>query len=215
MEKHHFLICFLITGLLVGLIILIVSLTKKKDSKKFFFNVEDIPSFYGLESFDFIDEISVPEYPHDNLGVTGNLILDCYTGICIKDIFHKRYDRYCPDHKSPCQDVDRSYTEKRPYIIRDCSEQCYNFNIYECNCTKEYNEKGICRHKIKDEYEEGKICYANNAIYFWRGKLINKIKRNEYSYSVNAVLKDEECPKDKKYCGIIDNNGNKFVFNQN
>ena len=212
MEKHHIMmICCLIIALLIGLIVLIVMLKNKKDTKRNF-RWKYIPTFFGLESFDFIDEISIPEYPHDNLGVTGNLILDCYKGTCIKDIFHKRYYQYCPDHRSPCEYVDESYTEHRPYIVRDCSEQCYNFNIDECNCTKEYNEKGTCRYKIKDEYEEGKICYANNAIYFWKGKLINIIKINEYTYSDNAILKDEECPKDKKYCGIIDNYGNKLCI---
>ena len=102
---------------------------EKKDSKRKF-KFEETPTFFGLESFDFIDEISVPEYPHDNLGITGNLILDYYTGTCIQDIFHKIYDSYCPDHKSPCQDVDRSYTEHRPCIIRDCSEQCYKFQLH-------------------------------------------------------------------------------------
>ena len=44
----------------------------------------------GLESFNFIEDKEIPEYSNDNLGLTGYLMLDCYTGTCIKEIYHKK-----------------------------------------------------------------------------------------------------------------------------
>ena len=71
--------------LTITLIILIISLTIKKPKVLSEYKVK-IKTIIGLESLDFIDNISIPEYPHANLGLTGKLILDCYTGTCIKEI---------------------------------------------------------------------------------------------------------------------------------
>ena len=62
------------------LIILIFLITIKRPEKFTEFNLDDIP-ILSLESFDFIEDKTILEYPNDNLGITGKLILDCHTGI--------------------------------------------------------------------------------------------------------------------------------------
>ena len=143
------------------------------------------------------------------------LILDCYIGTCIKEIFHEVVGTTCSDHRDPCHDYDDSWTEYRPIIDRFCSEQCYEYKSEECNCTDEFQEKGTCEHKMDDNYIEGKICYAYNTIYFWKGRRYEILNESIYNYLDNAVLKDEECPKGTKYCGILDGNYNKLCINSN
>ena len=204
-------IIFLLT---IALIILIILLTIKKPKVLPEKKVE-IKTIIALESFDFIDNISIPEYPHENLGLTGKLILDCYTGTCIKEILHKETYTSCSDHRSSCTESVYYWTEYRPIIDRFCSEQCYEYKSEECNCTEEFQEKGTCEHKMNDNYIEGKICYAYNTIYFWKGKRYKILNESIYNYLENAVLKDEECPKGTKYCGILDGNENKLCIKSN
>ena len=54
-----------IIGLLMilGLIALIIIMLAKKPKKRYEIKVEDIP-LASLESFDFIDNKTIPEYPH-------------------------------------------------------------------------------------------------------------------------------------------------------
>ena len=60
-------IIFLLT---IALIILIILLTIKKP-KELPENKVEIKTIIGLESLDFIDNITIPEYPNENLGLTG------------------------------------------------------------------------------------------------------------------------------------------------
>ena len=200
--------------LTITLIILIILLTIKKP-KVLRENKVEIKTIIGLESIDFIDNVSIPEYPHAHLGLTGKLILDCYTGTCIKEILHKESYTTCSDHRDPCHESLIVWTEYRPIIDHFCSEQCYEYKSEECNCTEEFQEKGTCQHKMNDNYIEGKICYAYNTIYFWKGKRYEILKESTYNYLDNAILKDEECPEGKKYCGIIDGNENKLCIKSN
>jgi len=200
--------------LTITLIILIISLTVKKPKVLSEYKVK-IKTIIGLESLDFIDNISIPEYPHANLGLTGKLILDCYTGTCIKEIIHKDTYTTCSDHRDPCSESLIVWTEYRPIIDHFCSEQCYEYKSKECNCTEEFHKKGTCEHKMDDYYIEGKICFAYNTIYFWKGKRYEILKESTYNYLDNAILKDEECPKGTKYCGIIDGNENKLCIESN
>ena len=66
----------------IVLIILIILIRIKRPDKRKEYKLTDI-SMMGLESFNFIKNRTISEYPNDNLGVTGKLILDCYTGTCI------------------------------------------------------------------------------------------------------------------------------------
>ena len=195
----------------IALIVLIILMTIKKPKKYSESRPQDT-TIMGLESFNFLQDKEIPEYPHDNLGLAGKLILECYIGTCIKKIYHKKIETYC-DSDDFCYNEDVSWYEYRPIIDHDCSEQCYVFGKKECNCSSIYHEKnGTCERKMNDQYVEGKVCFAFNTIYFWRGKKYKISKTTNYTYLSNAKLKDEECPNGYKDCGIIDSYENKLCI---
>ena len=101
------------------------------------------------------------------------------------------------------------YIDKIDY---SCSEQCsYNINN-ECDCDDSYYNKGTCSRNYDDTFDLEKFCYADNVIYFWKGKKYTILKKEVYTYYKNAILKDEECPKDTINCGIIDDNENQLCI---
>ena len=101
------------------------------------------------------------------------------------------------------------YIDKIDY---SCSEQCsYNINN-ECDCDDSYYNKGTCSRNYDDTFDLEKFCYADNVIYFWKGKKYTILKKEVYTYYNNAILKDEECPKDTINCGIIDDNENQLCI---
>ena len=195
----------------ITLIIIIILIRVNRPNLRSQNTIDDI-SIIGLESFDFIEEKTIPEYPYDNLGNTGKLILDCYTGTCIHQIPHKySYYTNC-DSKGFCQSDEYTVIEHRPIIDHNCSEQCHETGKTECYCSEPYDEIGTCKNKMDDRYEKGKVCYAHNTIYFWKGKRYDIGKSINYAYIKDAILKDEGCPKGTKNCGIIDNNGNQLCI---
>ena len=195
----------------ITLIIIIILIRVYRPNLRSQNTIDDI-SIIGLESFDFIEEKTIPEYPYDNLGNTGKLILDCYTGTCIHQIPHKySYNTNC-DSKGFCQSDEYTVIEHRPIIDHNCSEQCHETGKTECYCSEPYDEIGTCKNKMDDRYEKGKVCYAHNTIYFWKGKRYDIGKSINYAYIKDAILKDEGCPKGTKNCGIIDNNGNQLCI---
>ena len=173
--------------LTIALMVLIIILLTKKFKELDEIKYDDIP-ITGLFSLNFINVDSMPVYSESaaNLGVTGRLILDCYTGICVES-----YD-----------DSD--------YIAYSCSEQCSYNAKDECECDPIYKSKGKCSRKYDDKYEIGKYCYTDNVIYFWKGKKYIISKKETYSYYKNSKLMNEECPKGTIDCGIIDDNENKL-----
>ena len=213
-DKKRILLEIILTCIVIlftiALILLIIFIRIERPNLRNEYKLTDI-SIIGLESFDFIDDKTIPEYPYDNLGITGNLILDCYTGICIHEIFHEEIEEDCDEDS--CSYYDASWTEYKKIIDHDCSEQCYETGNDECNCSEPYNKIGSCQNKTNDEYEEGKICDAYNAIIFWKGKRYTNVKTNNYSYLDDSIiLKDEDCPEGTKNCGIIDDNGNSLCI---
>ena len=201
--RIQFILSSIVALLTIALIVLIILMTVKRPKKYSEARLQD-KNIMGLESFNFVQDKEIPEYPHDNLGLAGQLILECYIGTCIKEIYHKNIKTYC-DYDDYCYDVDEGWYEYRPTIDHDCSEQCYVFGKKECNCSSNYHEeKGTCERKNNDQYAEGKVCFAYNTIYFWRGKKYKISKTTNYTYLSNAILKDEECPNGYKDCGIID-----------
>jgi len=163
---------------------------KLKECSEFKYDDIIISSF---SSMNFIEAESFPCYSesNSNLGTTGRLILDCYTGIC------QEYD------------IGDKYTDRIEYR---CSEQCSYKALSECDCFEPYEKKGKCSRKYDDSYEKGKYCYANNVIYFWKGKQYKSLNNEIYTYYNNSILKDEECPKDTINCGIIDDNENQLCI---
>ena len=197
--------------LAIALILLIIFIRVERPNRLKEYTLTDI-SIMGLESFDFIENKSIPEYPYDNLGITGNLILDCHTGTCIHEIYHEIIRTYCDEDY--CDDYDESWTEYKRIIDHNCSEQCYETGNDECNCSEPYNKIGTCKNKTNDEYKEGKVCYAYNTIIFWKGKKYTNVKISNYSFLEDSIiLKDEDCPKGTKNCGIIDDNGDELCIN--
>ena len=198
------------------LIILIFLITIKRPEKFTEFNLDDIP-ILSLESFDFIEDKTILEYPNDNLGITGKLILDCHTGICTLNIIHNKKYHFCNFHyfSTFCYDMNENLIEPNEIIDHSCSEQCHETGNDECKCNEPYNEKGKCQRKMDDKYKEGKVCYDYNTIHFWKGKKYTILKKNFFSYQENAILKDEECPIGTKNCGIIDDNGNQLCIEKN
>ena len=163
---------------------------KLKELSEFEYNDILISSF---SSMNFIEAESYPVYGYfdQDLGRTGRLILDCYTGICQERDFNNDL-------------IDR--------INYRCSEQCSYNGKDECVCSFPYEKKGICSRNYGDNYENGKFCYAYNTIYFWKGKKYTILKKDGYTYYNNSILKDEECPKDTINCGIIDDNENQLCI---
>ena len=204
-------IVLIITVVLIILIILIrISMPKKLKVYK----IDDIP-ITNFESFDFIENKTIYEYPNDNLGITGKLILDCYTGTCSKNVLHKKRRQHCNLYLPICYDIDEFYYVPTEFIEHYCSEQCYETGKEECSCIEPYDEKGTCKRNMDDIYKEGKVCYDYNSIHFWKGKKFIILKKNIFTYLENAILKDEECPEGTKNCGIIDNNENELCINTN
>jgi len=198
----------------IALILLIIFIRVKRPNLRELNKINDI-NIICIESFDFIEDKTIPEYPCDNLGNTGKLILDCYTGTCIHQIFHRYTWQSSCDSKLFCEEREESWTEHRPIIDHNCSEQCYETGNDECYCGEPYDEIGTCKNKTNDRYEKGKVCHAYNTIYFWKGKKYNISKTVNYTYLNDAILKDEECPFGKKNCGIIDSNENQLCIRNN
>ena len=178
------------------LILLIIFIRVKRPDLRGQNKINDI-SIISMESFDFIEDKTIPEYPYDNLGNTGQLILDCYTGTCINQIYHQDIWLKC-DPDSPCETVDDSWTEHRAIIDHDCSEQCYKTGNIICRCGRPYDEIGICKNRTNDRYEKGKVCHAYNTIIdsnenqlCIRENLncpINYISENKLNNDYNSVL---------------------------
>ena len=218
MGKKRFLIEIILSSiailLIIAVIILIILIRAKRPKKYSEFEVNDVRLF-GLESFNFITYNSTPEYPSDNLGYTGDLILNCYTGTCTKKFFHRKKWIFC-DIDDDCYDeTDENWTRYNAIIDHNCSEQCFNTRKKECYCYMPYNVIGKCESKIDNEYSEGKVCIGDNIIYFWKGKKYEILNISNYSYFENVKLKEEECPKGTKSCGIIDKDENKLCIETN
>ena len=178
------------------LLIILFAKTPKKYSETPFEDII-IPCFSSLT---FTNNTSTPNYTDPNLGSTGRVILDCYTGKC-------EYEYASSTDSKGFITYSYEY-----YINYFCSEQCSYNGKNECNCKSPYNSKGTCSRKYDDNYIEGKYCYADNIIYYWKGKRYEPINDKIFTYYANAFLKDEECPKGTKYCGIIDYNENKLCI---
>ena len=198
-------------SILLSLNIIITLFAKSRLKKRKNFEVNDIIIKY-LKPFKFLEDFSKPFYGTDDLGSAGELYLLCYSGLCYEE---KKED--------DCHEYDNcDYLEKN--INYQCSLQCFNSRGDICdNCPyRNYYESdddkiGKCSKKEDDIYEQGKICIADNIIYFWKGKkyVVDNLEYEQYSYLKDAKLKDEECPPNTKNCGILDDEENKLCISIN
>ena len=175
----------------------------------------------GLRSFNFTDSSSSKPiyYTSDaNLGLAGELYLDCYSGTCSRTIAESGPRQHC-EKVNDCivEYVDYVYTDID--IVENCSKQCLELKRTTCDvCPYDYDSRtGVCSNKTNDDYENGKACIGDNTIYFWKGKKydIEKIQAFQtkiYTYANDAKLKEEECPMNTKNCGILDDNENKLCL---
>ena len=205
----------LLLAILVLNIIEIIYIAKIKKRSEVV--VEDI-NIKSFKSFNFVEYSTKPIYdPYgENLGLTGKLYLTCYSGACSKDIIVRRKKGDCDDKRLPCYYYDDKEIES--FIEYDCSKQCYELKQDYCNnCPIEYESQGICSVNNDDNYDANKACVGDNIIYFWKGKKyqienVDAFKKKNYTYLNDAKLKDEECPENTKYCGILDDEENKLCL---
>ena len=192
-----FIIILILIG--IGILTLIIILFSNRPKALKEIKADDIP-ILTVSFLNFIEIDSSPVYNEANLnlGLTGRLILDCYTGICQVEDYYYDSDDYLVEYYEDILDYS-------------CSQQCsYNVN-QDCNCNIDnVKSKGKCSRKYDDQYEVGKYCYADNVIYNWKGKKYLALKKDILTYYNNAKLKEEECPIGTIDCGIIDDNENKL-----
>ena len=200
LSKRDLITIFITSLFLIAFFVICITLLVKQPKKYSEDEAHDI-IISSFSNMNFINFEFTPNYTESNLGLTGRLILDCFTGKCPVEYYY--YDS-----------GSESYTFDYEYILDfNCSEQCSQKQEDHCICDDIYDGKiGHCSKKYDDNYEDGKYCYANNVIYFWKGKKYEIYKNEVFTYYKNAVSKDEECPTGTKFCGIIDDKENKLCI---
>ena len=193
-----FYIILMIIG--IGNLVLIIILFANRPEELQEIKTDDIAiSYFSTLNFNEIDSFPAYSKSSSNLGLTGRIILDCYSGICQKERIN--YENNKPEIY---------YEDVLDY---SCSYQC-SYNVkQECDCSVDsYKSKGKCSRLYDDSYDIEKYCFADNVIYNWKGKKYSEIKKDILTYYKNAKLKEEECPIGTINCGIIDDNENKLCM---
>lgn len=184
----------------------------------------------GIKSFDFKYESDYYilnddyYYGKPDLGNTGKVYLVCYEGkckysyddTCTREVCET--DEYgeeeCWDEEYTCTSYKSFYEYDAAYSCRFngyCSySYCSGYSYYDydsCHCSKDRNAK-----KQKD-YES---CTADNLIfnfeYYYYDKENAVSDNTKYSYLKSAVTKNESCSEGKKFCGYLDDLGNKLCY---
>ena len=126
-------------------------------------------------------------------------------------------------HKNKNNDIKTFYQERERYdpfidiLDLTCAEDCAKSQAEYCySCPKEYFEKeGLCKFEDNAFDLKSKYCFAEYLILKWKGNLYsyeNVAFNNNITYINSAILPGENCPENKKLCGILDNNGNKLCL---
>ena len=214
MKKNILWFIFSIVVLILSIALLVLAniINDKKPEQREEHFPPDV-SINGLESFNFIEDKTIPEIPLSGLGSTGNVILTCYAGTCTEEIEHKQTETNCDEDYDLCRDVEESWTEYRKVIEHYCSKQCFDIGGSKCQCNEPYKTYGTCEKNFY--YEKGMVCQVDNIIYFWKGKKYSSYLSDSYSYLDNVIFKDEKCREGTKNCGIIDSNGNELCISSN
>ena len=197
-----FILAIIVICMLLAQLFFAIFLLTKNYKKANEIEGEKIP-ISGFTSINLVNTttFSRPQYDplQGNLGLTGKLYLDCYTGTCT-------YER---EGKKRCHYEDdcnwEYYTYYETEINRSCSIECSQTNEAKYSVC----QSGKCSKKYNDKYDPNKVCYADNVIYFWKGKSNEALNIGDYDYLNNAYLNNELCPTGAKNCGILDDNKNK------
>lgn len=126
-------------------------------------------------------------------------------------------------HKNENNDIKTFYHERdRDDSLEDildlsCAEDCAKSHAEYCySCPEEYLEKeGLCQFEANALNLKSKYCFAKYLILKWKGNVYsyeNAIFNKNITYINSAILSGEDCPENKKLCGILDNNGNKLCL---
>ena len=214
---------FLILIFLISIAQIIISVilnnqvkTKLKNYK--FKEVKDI-NITGLNSIKFTQNNTMPIYNLNvpNLGFAGELIIECYTGLCTIEKEDTNYQTVCKnwgdDERCESEEVKTSYYEK--FVEVECTIDCFKSRGKICNsCPSEYDSsEGFCTINSDDYKYNKKYCLSDNVIFFWKEKKYEaKGITTGYSYVKDAKLKNEECPAKTRNCGILDDNENKLCL---
>jgi len=215
-----------------GLIIFSIYYCKSKYSLEYL--IEDDPDIdlTGLKSFSFT-RISDVEYDLgiSNLGTTGKLYLNCYTGECHYEGEYQCTDEICHGSDDErCETIITTCYGRYSKEEHSCSNECRRSRSSYCGeeyCSlSETNydyDYSTCKHDGDSKsLKYPKSCNAENLILYWGHlsgnklyyKRINNTEYKTLSYLNSAVTANESCPIGKKMCGILDNLGNKLCYPQ-
>ena len=175
----------------------------------------------GIQNFSFVKAPSnEPEYNSQisNLGYTGELIFDCYKGIC-------KYDPKSTSQIKDCENFKFCYTEKIEdktycnYFEHERSKQCRKNYGAKCNSCIKYSGYSYidctCSNRSHTNYfSYFDSCNADNIIYNWKNLTYNRNNQtfSNFNYSNNAFPSNEKCPSNMHQCGILDEFGNKLCY---
>ncbi|MBO6243509.1 MAG: hypothetical protein J6O41_02940 [Clostridia bacterium] len=226
---------YLLYGLLLGLTLvtfLIFTIYYCVSEYSFEYFIEDDPDIdlSGLKSFSFVAKYDIDYSPSvSNLGTTGKLYMDCYTGKCKYQTSYSCTQRICTqtdDDKQECEDIETTCYDYYSEKLHICSNQCRrskgsscgpnycgsgrdSYHYYSSSCSHDSDSKII---------DYSMSCNAENLVLYW-GDLyyerINITQYKRYSYLNSAIPANESCPAGKKMCGILDNLGNKLCYPEN
>ena len=170
----------------------------------------------GIKYFSFSSGNSKEYSPSlPNLGNTGSLFLNCYTGKCT---YVEEY--ICGDNDY--RDVCEKYEIEAEH---SCSNYCRLTKSSSCDSSycggyKSYSyESSKCSNDDDSEdYDKPKSCNADNIIYSWNKFYYDSTNATAYglhTYLNSAVQANETCPSGKKMCGVLDDLGNKLCYKEN
>ena len=181
--------------------------------------------FTGLKAFDFQNNSALIKYKPGmpNLGNTSSIKVVCYAGYCKKkynnyNLDISKYNFFTSKIKNNInndiyinkKEIKSFYSETA--LDAACSEDCAKNRKRTCNtCSKEIylSQEGECTSSW--DYSNNKFCLAKYLILKWKGFLFSSEKTSDnkfYSYSSNAFLPNESCPRNTQPCGILDEQGN-------
>ena len=180
----------------------------------------------GIKKFSF-SAGSIQEYKPSlpNLGDTGRLFLNCYTGKCTYVEYYTCYYEECygEGEEEECyeyEDTCERYDTETEYA---CSNYCRKTKSASCGSSycggykRYYYSSSKCSNDDDSkDYDRPKSCNADNIIYNWNYLYYDRTNATTYglhTYLNSAVQANENCPTGKKMCGILDDLGNKLCYN--
>ena len=182
----------------------------------------------GIKKFSFSSG-SIKEYNPSlpNLGNTGRLFLNCYTGKCTYVEYYTCYYEECygEGEEEECyeyEDTCERYDTETEY---SCSNYCRQTKSSSCGSSYCSGYRGYYYDSSKcsndddsKDYDRPKSCNADNIIYNWNNLYYDKTNATAYglhTYLNSAVQANETCPSGKKMCGVLDDLGNKLCYKEN